>query len=190
MVVQTLSCVQLFVTPWTAVCRASLSFTISQSWLKFMSIESVMPSNHLILFHLLLLPSVLPSLTGSFSISWLFASGGQSIGATASASVLPMNIQGWFPLGLTGLIYLQSKSLLQDHNLKASVLWCSAFFMVQVSHPCMTAGKTIALTYCLGLNLSELALTPHLPLKNIWKFLPPCLCLTFPLWVNSHIYYM
>ena len=128
--------------------------------------------------------------TGSFSISWLFASGGQSIGATASASVLPMNIQGWFPLGLTGLIYLQSKSLLQDHNLKASILWCSAFFMVQVSHPCMTAGKTIALTYCLGLNLSELALTPHLPLKNIWKFLPPCLCLTFPLWVNSHIYYM
>ena len=76
-------------------------------------------------------------------------SGGQSIGASALASVHPVNIQGWFPLGLTGLISLQSKglsSLLQHHSSKASVLWHSAFFMVQLSHLYMTTGKTIALT--------------------------------------------
>ena len=86
----------------------------------------------------------------SFPMNWLFASGGQSIGVSTSASVLPMNIQEWFPLGLTGWISLQSKglfkSLLQHHSSKASVLWCSAFFMVQLSHPYMTTGKTIALT--------------------------------------------
>ena len=85
----------------------------------------------------------------SFPMSRLFASGGHSIRASASASILPMNIQGWFPLGLTGLISLQSKgisSLLQHHNSKASILWCSAFCMVQLSHPCMTTGKTITLT--------------------------------------------
>ena len=86
--------------------------------------------------------------SGSFPISWLFTSGGQSIGASASASVLPMNSQGWFPLGLTGLISFQGplKSLLQYHISKASVLPCSAFFMVQLSHLFMTPGKTIALT--------------------------------------------
>ena len=79
------------------------------SLLKLMFIESVMPCNHLILCHfLLLLPSIFPSI-GSFPISQFFASGGQSIGVSASASVLPMNIQGWFPIGLTGLISLQSK---------------------------------------------------------------------------------
>ena len=79
----------------------------------------------------------------------LFASGGQSIGVSASASILPMTIQGWFPLGLTGWISLQSKelsSLLQHHSSKASVLWCSAFYVVQLSHPYMTTGKTIILT--------------------------------------------
>ena len=99
------------VTPWTAAHQASLSFTNSQSMLKLMSIESVTPSNHLILCRpLLLLPSILPS-TRVFSMSQLFTLGSQSIGASASASVLPMNIQGWFPLGLTGLISLQSKGL-------------------------------------------------------------------------------
>ena len=85
----------------------------------------------------------------SFPMNWLFISGGQSIGVSTSASVLPMNIQGWFPLGLTGLISLQSKglsSLLQHHCSKASILRHSAFFMVQLSHPYMTTGKTIALT--------------------------------------------
>ena len=87
--------------------------------------------------------------SGSFQTSQFFASGSQSIGASASASVLPMNIQDWFPSGLTGWISLQSKGLsrvLQHHSSKASILGCSAFFIVQVSHPYMTTGKTIALT--------------------------------------------
>ena len=85
--------------------------------------------------------------SGSFQMSRLFPSGGQSIGASAWASVLPMNVQGWFLLGFTGLISLLSKSLLQHHNLKASILQLSAFFMVQLSHPYMTTGKTIAWLY-------------------------------------------
>ena len=90
--------------------QASPSFTISWSLLKLMSIESVMPSNHLILCHpLLLLPSIFLSMR-VFSNETL-TSGGQSIGASTSASVFPMNIQDWFPLGLTGLISLQSKEL-------------------------------------------------------------------------------
>ena len=84
------------------------------------------------------------------AVSWLFTSGGQSIGASASASVLPKNIQGWFPLILTGLISLQSKGLsrvfFSTTNSKASILRCSAFFMVQFSHLCTTTGKIIALT--------------------------------------------
>ena len=99
--------------------------------------------------------SCLPSFpaSGSFQMRQFFTSGGQSIGASASASVLPTNIQDWFPLGLTGWISLQSKgpfkSLLQHHSLKASILQHSAFFMVQLSHPHMTTGKTIALTICI-----------------------------------------
>ena len=79
-------------------------------------------------------------------MSQFFASGGQSIGASASASVFPMNIQGWFPLGLTGLFQGTLKSLLQHHSSKASILQHSALFRVQLSHPYMTTGKTIALT--------------------------------------------
>ena len=101
----------LFVNPRAAARQASRSFTISRSFLKLMSIESVMPSNHLTLCHpLLLLPSIF-SASGSFPMSRLLASGGQSTGASASASVLPMNIQDWFPLGFTGLISLQFKGL-------------------------------------------------------------------------------
>ena len=109
--IQVTQCVWLFVTPWTAAHQVSLSITDSQSLLKLMPIESVMPSNHLILCcPLLLLPSIFPSIR-VFSKSQLFASGGQSIGASASTSVLPMNIQNWFPLRLPGLISLQSKGL-------------------------------------------------------------------------------
>ena len=82
----------------------------------------------------------------SFLLSQFFTSDDQSIAVSASASVLPMNIQDWFPLGLISLISLQSKSLLQHHSSKTSVLWCSAFFIVQISHPFMTTGKIIALT--------------------------------------------
>ena len=128
--VQSLRHVWLFANPWTTACQASLSFTISQSLFTLMSIESVMSSNHLILCHpLLSLPSIFPSIvvcSMSF-LSWLFASGGQSIGVSALVSVLPMNIQDWFPLGLisckTDWLYLLSvqgtlKNLLQHHNLK------------------------------------------------------------------------
>ena len=125
-----------------------LHYLISQSLLKLMSTELVVLSNHFILLcPVLLLPSTFTSI-GVFRMSWLLASGGQSIGA--SVSVLSMNIQSWFPLGWTGLIFLLSKgfsrvfsnttdllavqgtfkSLLQHHNSKASVLWHSAFFMV------------------------------------------------------------
>ena len=109
--VQSLSCVQLFATPWTAVCQASLSLTISWSLLKLVSIESVMPSNHLILCCSLLLPSIFPSIR-VFSNESLLASSGQRIGVSASASVLPMNIQDWFLLELTGWISLLSKRIL------------------------------------------------------------------------------
>ena len=115
-----------------------------------MSRESVISPNHLVLCHPL--PSCLQSFlaSGSFSMSQFFASGGQSIGVSVSASVLPMNIKDWFPLGWSGWISLKSqealKSLLQHHNSKTSILRCSAFFIVQLSHPYMTTGKTIALT--------------------------------------------
>ena len=109
--VQLLSCVRFFATSWTAARQAFLSFPNAWSLLKLMSIQSVMPSNHLILCrpfssHLQSFPA-----SGSFPISQLFASGGQSIGASASASVLPVNVQDWFPLGWTGWISLHSKGL-------------------------------------------------------------------------------
>ena len=109
--VQSLSHVQLFVTPWTAAHQASLSITSSSSLLKLMSIKSVMPFNHLILCcPLLLLTSIFPRI-GAFPMSQLFASGGQSIGVSGSTSVLPMNTQDWSPLGWTSWISLQSKEL-------------------------------------------------------------------------------
>ena len=109
--VQLLSCVQLFVTPWTAACQASLSITNTQSLFKHISIESVMPSNHLILCHpLLLLPLIFPTIR-VFSNESAFASGGQSIGVSASISVLPMNTQDWSPLEWTSWISLQYKGL-------------------------------------------------------------------------------
>ena len=147
--VQSLSQVWLFATPWTAACQFSLSITISWSLHKFMYIKLVMPS---ILSSVVPFSSCLQSFpaAGSFQMSQFFMSGGQSIGvsASASASVLPMNIQDWFPLGLTGSPCVQGtlKSLLQHHSSKASILPHSAFFMVQLSHSYMTAGKTIALT--------------------------------------------
>ena len=114
--IQSLSHVRLFVTPWTSARQVSLSIINSRSSPKPTSIESVMPSNHLILCRpLLLLPSILllawcPA-SGSFQMSQLFASGGQSIGVSASASVLSMNTQDWSHLGWTGWISLQSKGL-------------------------------------------------------------------------------
>ena len=134
-VAHSLSHVWLFVTS-TDYSQASLSITNSWSLLKLMSIESVMPSSHLILYRpFLLLPSIFPA-SGSFPMSQFFTSGGQSIEASASASVLPMNIQDWFPIGLTGLIFLLSKGLsrvffnttVQKHQLFGAQLsfWASS----------------------------------------------------------------
>ena len=102
--VQSLSHVQLFATPWTAACQAFLSVTHSWSLLKLMSIESVMPSNHVILCHPLLLLQSFPT-SGSSPMSQFFSSDGQNMGAAAAASVHPTNILGWFPLGSTLFIY-------------------------------------------------------------------------------------
>ena len=143
---QLLSRVWLFEAPWTAACQAPLSSTVCWSLLRFMSIELVMLFNHLILHHpfsfcLQSCPGM-----GSLPMSWRFASHGHSIGA--SVSVLPMNIQGWFPLGMTDVISLQSKGLsraFHSTNSKASILRCSAFFMDQLSHPYITGRKIIAL---------------------------------------------
>ena len=136
--------------PWTAASQATLSFTISQSLLKLMSIESVMQSNHLILCRpLLLLPSIFPSI-GVFSnksaihIKWpKYWSFSFSISPSNEYSGLISFRIDWFDLlAVQGTL----KSLLQHHSLKASILWRSAFFMVQLSHPYMTTGKTIAVT--------------------------------------------
>ena len=162
--VQLLSPVRLFATPWTAAHQASLSIINCQSLPKPMSIELVMPTNHLILCRtLFLLPSIFPSIR-VFPMSQLFTSGVQSIGVSALASVLPMNTQDWSPLGLD-LLAVQGtlKSLLQHHSSKASILQHSAFFIVQLSHPYMTTGKTIALTRrtfvidCLNTGASQMA---------------------------------
>ena len=145
-----LSCVRLFATPWTAARQASPSFTISWSLLKLTSIELVMPSNHLVLCHpLVLLLSIFPSIR-VFSIEstlyirwpkyWSFSF---SISPSNEYSGLISFRIDWFDL----LAVQQAlKSLLQHHSSKASILWCSGFFMVQLSHPYMTTGKTIALT--------------------------------------------
>ena len=118
-VVQTLSCVQLFATPSTAACQASLTSTISRNLLKLMSAEVVMPSILSSAVPLLLLSSIFPR-SGSFPMSQFFTSGGQSIGV--SASVLPMNIQGWFPLELASLISLLSKGLSRKFLLRLQYL--------------------------------------------------------------------
>ena len=137
------SVVWLLATLWTAARQASLSFTISWSLLRLMSIELLMPSNHVILCRpLLLLPQSFPA-SRSFPVSQLFVSGGQSIGVSALASVLPMNIQDLFPLGSTSLISLLSYPAPQFKSIN---YWPSAFLMVQLLYPYMTTGKTIALT--------------------------------------------
>ena len=136
-------------TPRTAACQATLSITNSRSLLKLMSIELLMPSNHLILCHpLLLQPSVFPRIR-VFSNESVLHIRWPEYWTFSSTSVLPMNIQDRFPLGWAGWISLLSKelsSLLQHHSSKASILLCSVFLIVQLSHPYMITGKTIALT--------------------------------------------
>ena len=145
--IQLLSQVQLFETPWTVACQVSLSFTISWSLLKLMSIKSVMPSNQLILCcPLLLPPSIFPNIRVFCSESVLPISG-QSFSFNISASneysgLISFRMDWLDLLGVQGTL----KSPLQHHSSKVSVLWCSPFFIVQVSHPYMAIGKMIALT--------------------------------------------
>ena len=148
--VQLLSHVLLFVTPWAAARQASLSITNSRSLLKFMSIESVIPSNHLILcWSLLLLPSIFPSIRvfsneSALPIRWSkYWSFSFNISPSSEHSGLITSRMDWLDLlAVQGTL----KSLLQHHRSKASILQCLAFFVVQLSHPHMTTGKTIPLT--------------------------------------------
>ena len=148
-VVQLLSCVQLFVTSWTAACQASLSLTISRSLLKLISLESVMPSNHLILYHpLLLLTSIFLNIRvfSNESVlcirwpkSWSF-----SINPSNEYSGLISFKIDWFDLLA---VQRTLKSLLQHRSSKASIIQHSAFFIVQLSHPYMTTGKNHSFDY-------------------------------------------
>ena len=153
--VQSLSHIQFLATLQTAAHQASLSITYSQSLLKLMSVESVMPSNHLILCHpLLLLLHSFPA-SGSLPMSQFYASSGQRIGVSASASVLP---------------------IFQHNSSKASILQRSIFFMVQLSHPYMTTGKTIALTRWTIVSKVMSLLFNMLP-RLVIAFLPRSKCL-------------
>ena len=145
---QPFSHVWLFATPWTAARQASLSITNSQSLLNSCPLSRWC--------HPTISPSVVPfsshlqsfPVSRSFPMSQFFASGGQNIGVSASASVLPMYIQHWFRMDWLDHLAVQGtlKSLLQHHISNASILQCSAFFTIQLSHPYMTTGKTTALT--------------------------------------------
>ena len=129
--VQSLSCVLLFETPWTAARQTSLSITNSRSLPKPMSTELVMPPNHLILHRPLLLRLQSFPALGSFQMSQFFTSSSQSTGVSASTSVLPMNIQDWFPLGWTGLISWLSKWFLRVFS--STTVWKHQFFGAQLS---------------------------------------------------------
>ena len=145
--IHSLSHVLLFAAPWTEYTRlpcpspsprvCSDSCPLSQWW------------HPTILFSVISFSYCLQSFpaSGSFPMRWFFTSGGQSIGASASTSVLKMNIQGWFPLGLINqsirlAVQWAFKSFLKHHSLRASVLWCSAFYMVQISYLYLTVGKS------------------------------------------------
>ena len=184
--VQLLSRVQFFATPWTAAHQASLS--IADSWstnlIKLMSIESVMPFNHLILCRpLLLLPSIFPSIRIFSNESilhirwpkyWSF-----------SLSISPSNEYLGLISFMTDWLHLLAaqgtlKSLLQHYSSKASLLWCSIFFMIQLSHPYMTSGKTVALTR----QTFVMSLLFNMPSRLIIAFLPRSKCLLIS-WLQS-----
>ena len=179
--VQSLSHARLFVIPWTAVHQASLFITNSWSLLKLMSIKSVMPSNHLVLCRPLLLPSIFPSIR-VFSNElvlhiwcpkyWSF-----------SFSTSPSNEYSGlisFKMDWLDLLPVQGtlKSLLQNHRSKASILWCSAFFIFQISNPYITTGKTIALTrgtfvskvMSLLFNMLFILVITFLPRSTVFQF--------------------
>ena len=178
--VQSLSRVQLFANPWTEGCQASLSITNSQSLLKLMSIESLMPSNHLILCRpLLLLPSIFPSIRvfskeSALRIRWpnYWSFSFNMSPSKEYSGLISFRIE-WFDFNaIQGTL----KSLLQHHSSKASILLCSAFFIVELSHPYMTTGKTIALTRQTFVG-KVLSLLFHMLSRLVITFLPRSKCL-------------
>ena len=185
--VQSLSPVQLFAAPWTAARQASLSITNSRSLLKLRSIESVMPSSHLILYHpLLFLPSVFPSIRvfsneSVLRIRWpRYWSFSFSISPSNEYSGLISFGKDWLDLlAVQGTL----KSLLQHHSSKASILQRSAFFIVQLSHPYMTTGKTIALTRCSFVG-KVMSLLFNILSRLVITFLPRSKCLLIS-WLQS-----
>ena len=186
-VIQSLSCVSLFATPKTVTCQASLFFTISWSLLKLMSLESLMPSNHFVLYcPLLLLPSTFPSIRvfsneSALGIRWpKYWSFSISISPPNEYSGLISFRMDWLDLlAVQGTL----KSLLQHYSSKASIVQCSAFFMVQLSHPYMTTGKTIVLTRRTFVNKVMSLLFNMLP-RLVIAFLPRSKCLLI-LWLQS-----
>ena len=185
--VQSLSHVRLFATPWTTAHQASLSITNSQSSPKPISIESVMPSNHLILYRpLLLLPSIFPSIRvfsneSALHIRWLKD-------WSFRFNISPSNEHPGlvsFRMDWLDLLAVQGtlKSLLQHHSSKASILWWSAFFIVQLSHPYTTTGKTIALTRWTSLD-KAMSLLLNMLSRLVTTFLPRSKRLLI-LWLQS-----
>ena len=174
-------------TPWTAAQQASLSFPISQSLLKLMSIESMMPSNHLILCcPLLLLSSVFPSLRVFSSELALRIRWPKCWSFSFS---IPVNIQDWFPLGLIGLISLLYKGLLRVFSSTIGwnhqFFWCSTFFVIQPSHLYMTTGKIIALIICIFFG-KVISLLFNTLCRLVIDFFPRSKCLIFMAVVNMY----
>ena len=177
-------------TPWTATHQASLSITNSQSLLKLLSIESVMPSNHVILSRpLLLLPSIVPNIRVFSNESvllmrwpkyWSFSF---SINPSNEYSGLISFRMDWLdPLAVQGTL----KNLLQHHSSKASILQCSVFFTVQLSHPYMTTGKTIALTRWTFVG-KVMSLLFNMLSRLVMAFLPRSKCLAFHCMYVQHL---
>ena len=172
---------------WTTAHQAPLSFTISQSLHKLMSIDSVIPSNHLILCHLLLLLlSIFPSIRvfsneSTLHMRWpKYWSFSFNIGPSNEHPGLISFRMYWLDLlAVQGIL----KSLLQHHSSKASVVWCSAFFIVQLSHPYMTTGKTIALTRWTFVG-KVMSLVFNMLFRLIITFLPRSKCLLIS-WLQS-----
>ena len=185
--VQLLSHVRLFATPWTAACQASLSITDSLSLLKLMSIELVMPSNHLILCRpLLLLRSIFPSIRvfsneSALHIRWP-KYWGFSFNISSSkeySGLIPFRMDWFDLLAVQGTL----KSLLRYHTSKASILLHSAFFIVQLSHPYMITGKTIALTRRTFVG-KVMSLLFNMLSRLVITFLPRSKCLLIS-WLQS-----
>ena len=195
-VFQLLSCVQLFAISWTAAHQASLCSAVSWSLLKLMSIELVMPSNHLIFCHLFLfLHSIFPSIkifSNESALHWKrwpkYRNFSCSIGPSNEYSVLISLRIDWLDLLA---VQRTHKSLLQHHSLKVSIVQCSSVFMVQLSHPYMTSGKTIALTLQTFANKSDIfafTMLAFVQLHFVLKNVQGQTCLLF--WVSLNFLFL